>query len=97
MAGLQYSATDVNTNIGTLMRQLNVILTDLHVARQWYLQLGAGGLTNAPYSMSSADDATIASALSDAEELYQLFHNNGTLATSKDFTAFMGRLWGFGF
>jgi hypothetical protein len=96
-AGLIYSATDVNNNIGNQMRQLHVTLGNLHVMHQWYLALGAGGLTQSPYLMSAADDANIGSALSDAEQLYQLFNNNGTLAAAKDFTVFMGRLWGFGF
>lgn len=95
--GIQYAVTDVNNNVGQLAHQLKITLDELHAMRLWYLALGAGGLTNAPYSMTSGDDATIGSALSDAEQLYQLFYDNGTLATAKDFTAFLGRLWGFGF
>ena len=95
--GIQYAVTDVNTNVGNLARNLKIYLDELHALRLWYLALGAGGLTNAPYSMAAADDATIGSALADAEQLYQLFHNNGTLTTAKDFTAFLGRCWGFGF
>lgn len=95
--GVQTTANDVNNTLGGLTRELTVSLEQLHLLHVWYVALGAGGLTNAPYSFTAGDDATVGSALSDAEQLYQLFHNNGTLGTAKDFTTFMGKAWGFGF
>ena len=92
--GIQYAVTDVNNNVGQLAHQLKITLDELHAMRLWYLALGAGGLTNAAYSMTSGDDATIGSALADAEQLYQLFHDNGTLADRERFHGIPGEAVG---
>lgn len=96
-SGLQPSVTDVNNTVGSACRDLKLALERLHDLRSWYLALGAGGLTQVPYSLSAADDANVASALSDAEQLYQLYLGAQTLSVAKDFTTFLKREWGFGF
>lgn len=96
-AGLQPTLTDVNNTVGNQLRTLNTLLTQLHQLRTWYLSLGAGGLTNVPYSMSAADDANVGSALADAEQLYQIYVGNQALATAKSFHTFADRLTGFGY
>lgn len=95
--GNQPSLADVNAQLSSVASALHSTLIHAHELHTWYVALGPGGLTNLPYSMSAADDATAGSALADAEQLYQIFIGTQSLATVKDFTAFLQRLWGFGF
>lgn len=95
--GNQPSISDVNAELTSVSVALNSTLSRAHDLHTWYTGLGPGGLTNAPYSLSSADDATVGSGLADAEQLYQIFLGAQSLANAKDFTTFLRRMWGFGF
>jgi hypothetical protein len=84
-----------NAQAGTILLNLVQALDQVNEMNTFLSTQGAAGL-NTLIGMASGDATILISAFTDAEQLYNLFHNNGTLTNAKDFTAFIKQVIGSG-
>src|SRR5271165_2352125 len=87
-AGLTAGLTlaQFNQQTGAILLQLVQSLDQINEVYIFLQALGGSNLTTT-LGMASGDVATLTSAFNDAYQLYQIFHDQATLATAKDFTA----------
>lgn len=92
-AGINANLTlsGVNQQAGSLCSQLQSVF---HQIDEFQTYLLANDLTQAPVLMGSADQATIKSAFTDLEQLYQIYLGNQILGSAKNFTTFAKQIWG---
>lgn len=92
-AGLNANLTlgIVNQQAGTLCAQLQSLFRQIDEFQAFLL---ATDLTQAPILMGSTDQATVKSAFTDLEQLFQIYSGNQILGSAKNFTTFAKQLWG---
>jgi len=87
-AGLTATMTlaTFNSQCGTILMNLVQALDQVNEVNTFLTALGGSNLTTT-LGMASGDVATLTSSFNDAYQLYQIFHDQATLTTAKDFTA----------
>jgi hypothetical protein len=94
-AGLNAGLTlaNVNSVAGGLASDLNSLMNRI---QQFQIFLAATDLTAAPISMTSADQAVLKSAFTDADKLRQIYQGLATQTPAYDFRTFVKQVDGFG-
>lgn len=85
---------NVNSTAGSLCIQLLNLMNQI---QQFQAFLAATDLTQAPWSMSAADQANLKSAFTDLDQLRQVFQGLATRTPAYDYRAFVKLIDGFGF
>jgi hypothetical protein len=77
----------INQNIGRLAVSLRDTFADIGQFNAWHAGVGGAGL-EATYGFTAGDAAIIGSAVTDFEQLRQIYLGAAALASAKNFRAF---------
>jgi hypothetical protein len=95
-AGLTANITvaALNQSLGSILLNLVTALDQINEMNTYLQATGSAGLQTLGFTSTDANN--IMSAWTDAQKLYNLFHDNATLTTAYDFTTFIKLLIGTG-
>jgi hypothetical protein len=82
----------INQNAGRMAVALREAFELVDRFNRWHAGVGATGLET-DFGFTATDAAVIGSAVTDAEQLRDIFEGDATLGVAKEFTAFLDDLW----
>lgn len=85
------SAADINHSVGSIAAQLDHLMVQIQRVQVF---MAATDLKVAPYTMSSGDEATIKSAMTDLDQLRQVYQGLATRTPAYDYRTFAKQLIG---
>lgn len=92
--GLPTNKLDIDAKTGSIAVRLRDVFQEIQYTQAWLSSQADADLTALGYT--SAEVATLKSAMADLDQLRTIFIGNASLATAKDFRTFAKRLCGLG-